>query len=162
METVKIAGRNVTFITLGIIAMFIAQPWIYRSDIVPIAGDTDDWISKVYFPRAFIVFIFSVLATMTWHIMGNTSKVLSARQVNRYKIIWRLLFLAPILGIMCALVFIRPTMDIYGNIPDDQVYITVLFAIDILLLFWLPTATGSPKSVKFVPFGSFFFRRLID
>jgi len=150
--------RNIVLLALGSVLVLYLQPLLYQNRILVAEGQVvETWLDNVYNLSALLVFAVSVAATLLWHFLGSRSNVLAGKEFGRYRVLWGLIGFAPVLSIIAVLVFINT-----GANQAAQVSLTGLLILDVLVLFWLPTATSSPDSVKYVPFGSFFLRRLVD
>jgi hypothetical protein len=68
---------------------------------------------------------------------------------------WWIFLLFPVLSICVAISF-------FTGSNDTLVFLTIFFVLDILLLFWLPTATSTPGGLKFLPPGSIHLRRFFS
>ncbi|NES19562.1 MAG: hypothetical protein F6K41_11695 [Symploca sp. SIO3E6] len=151
--------RIIAFTILGAALMFIVQPWIYQNRIFyPIFSiedvGVDTWISNDYNPGATMVFTVSVFSTVLWCVIANTAGSRKAADIFRWRVVWCVLLLLPILSICGALIFFNSSQDALPSLAG-------CFVVDIICLFWLPTATSSPKDLKYIPPGSFLLRRLI-
>lgn len=150
--------RIIIFNVLGLILMFWLQPLVYQNRSIRVAdypGGVDTWIRENYFPSVGIVFGFSLLATLLWYFLTARAKVKNASDVASWNLVWWLLGLLPIIGIAIALIF-------FNNSDDALLSLTGFLIFDgLFLLYWLPTATSSPGSFKYIPPGAMTIRRLI-
>ncbi|NER07690.1 MAG: hypothetical protein F6K17_36565 [Okeania sp. SIO3C4] len=110
------------------------------------------WINSHYIFGAGVVFAVSVLSTVIWCLITANAKAHQAREVSQWMLVWWLFLLFPVLSICLAIGFFKGS-------DDALVPLTIFFVFDILLLFWLPTATSTPGGLKFVPPGSIKLRR---
>lgn len=150
--------RNIILIVLGSVLMFYLQPLLYENRIF-LTGDqvVEVWLDEVYNSSALLVYAVSIASTALWYFWGARSDVIAGKEFSRCRVLWGCIGFAPILSIIAVLVFFNT-----GDNQAAQVSLTGLLILDILVLFWLPTATSSPDAVKYVPFGSFFLRRFVD
>ena len=102
-----------------------------------------------------IVFVVSVLSTIIWYLMTANAKAHRSKEVDQWVVVWWIFLLFPVLSICGAIGFFQGS-------NDALVFLTIFFVLDILLLFWLPTATTTPGSLKFVPPGSIYLRRFFS
>lgn len=136
--------------------MFLGQPWFYDSKIFRISDiPVANWIGEDYTPGASIVFGVALLTTVLWSFMAAKAKAKSADEISKWRLIWWLLVLLPILSIFIAIAF-------FNRSDDALLSLTGFLVVDgIFLLYWLPTVTSSPGDLKYIPPGAFFIRRLI-
>lgn len=148
--------RLIVFIITGAALMFLGQPWIYSNRMIRVRDvPLDSWISNYYIPGALLVFGISVFSTLIWCVMAARARAKGAEEVFRWKLVWWLLLLLPVLSVCAAIYF-------FNRSDDARLSLTGFFVIDaIFWLFWLPTVTSSPGDLKYIPPGAFFIRRLI-
>lgn len=148
--------RIIIFSLIGLIVMFLVQPFPYRSKILRISDiDVGTWINNYYNPGGIVVFVVSVLSTIIWYLMTANAKAHQAKEVAQWVVVWWIFLLFPVLSICVAIYF-------FNGSNDARVFLTIFFVLDILLLFWLPTATSTPGGLKFVPPGSIQLRRFFS
>lgn len=149
--------RIIALTVLGVALMLFVQPWLYQSQILFLSDvtDTETWIADEYLQGAYLVGGVSVVATFIWYFLSARAKILTSKDTSTWRLLWWLILLLPVLSIGGALAF-------YNSSRDALLTLTVLYILDVLLLFWLPTATSSPLSTKFLPPGSFLMRRLFE
>jgi len=151
-ELIRIAA----FAVLGAFLVFFLQPWLYQNQILFMSDQTvDTWLTDAYMPGARLVFGVAFAATLAWYFLSAGAKILIGEDTSRWQVLWWMILLAPVLAICAALAF-------FNNSQDALLTLTSLYIVDVVLLFWLPTATSSPLATKFLPPGSFFLRRLFE
>ena len=136
--------------------MFLGQPWFYDNRIIRISDvPISTFIGEDYTTGAGIVFAVALLTTILWTFMAAKAKAKSAAEISKWRLIWWLLVLLPILSIIVSIAF-------FNRSDDALLSLTAFLVIDgIFLLYWLPTVTSSPGDLKYIPPGAFFIRRLI-
>jgi hypothetical protein len=140
---------------VGAILMFLVQPWLYQSGVVPITQvEVETWISEKYTIGAAIVFSTALVAALFWYISALRAKVTSFNEASPLRLVWGLLLLVPIIGICVALYF-------YNNSNEALLPLTFMYAVDVLWVYWFGTAISSPGLLKFIPPGAFTVRHLI-
>lgn len=150
--------RIIIFSLTGLIVMFLAQPFLFRSRITIFRIsdiDVGTWINNYYNPGGIVVFVVSILSTIIWYLITANAKAHQAKEVARWMVAWWIFLLFPVLSICVAIGF-------FTGSNDTLVFLTIFFVLDILLLFWLPTATSTPGGLKFVPPGSIHLRRFFS
>jgi hypothetical protein len=150
--------RIVTFIVLGAILVFIAQPLLYQNRILNFVikdQPLDAWISNDYTPGATLVFCVASITAIVWYFWSARAKIGKAEEVQGWRLAWWLLGLLPVISIGVAI-------GMFNTSPDGSATLPFLYVLDVLVLYWLPTATSSPAPVKYVPPVSYFLRRLFE
>jgi hypothetical protein len=148
--------RIIIIFLLGAVAMFLIQPWFYNNKLIRISDiPVNTWISEYYTTGAGIVFVASLLTTIFWTFMAAKARAKSANDISKWRLMWWLLLLLPIISIIIAIAFFKGS-------DDALLSFTGFLILDgIFLLYWLPTVTSSPGDLKYIPPGAFFIRRLI-
>ena len=135
--------------------MFLVQPWLYQSGIIPITQvEVETWIAEKYTIGAAIVFCTALGATLIWYVSALRAKITTFSEATPLRLLWGLLLLLPILGICVALYF-------YNDNKEALLPLTFMYAVDILWIFWFATVISSPGMLKFIPPGSFTIRHLV-
>jgi hypothetical protein len=139
----------------GAVVMFLIQPSLYQSGILAITDvELETWIAEKYTSGAAIVFCTALAATLIWYLSARRSQMTSFDQAAPMRLVWGLLLLIPIVGICVALYF-------FNDSAQALMSLTVLYVLDILLVYWFSTVISSPGLLKFIPPGSFTVRHLI-
>lgn len=133
--------------------MFWGQSWIYQEGILFVGKPSlvTRWLASDYTLSALIVFFTCLVATLVWIVFTSLSSFYGAKEVDRSRIVWWLLGLLPVASIGITVFWLN-------RLPSAQASLLGFFVLDELLLYWLPTATSSPESVKYIPPGSAFIR----
>lgn len=147
--------RILSVAIVGAVLMFLVQPWLYQSGIVPITQvEVDTWLSEKYTVGAAIVFSTALVATILWYVSALRAKVTAFNEASPLRLVWGLLLLVPIIGICVALFF-------YNNSSEALLPLTFMYVVDVVWVYWFTTAISSPGLLKFIPPGSFTVRHLI-
>jgi hypothetical protein len=150
--------RMLCFLGLGGILMFLVQPLLYQNQLsFFFISDqpVDTWISNEYTPAATLVFCVASVMAIVWYFWSARAKISMAEQVQGWRLTWGLMGLLPVISIGVAI-------GIFNTSADGLATLTFLFVIDVLILYWLSTATSSPAPVKYVPPFSALLRPLIE
>ncbi|MCM1982611.1 hypothetical protein [Lyngbya confervoides] len=142
-ELIRVIGLTV----VGGVLMFVLQPALYTNRLIRISdlqGKVDAWVSNYYMPGALTVFLASVVALVIWLVSNRFSKAHRADEVDRWRIIWWLVGLIPVLAILAA-IFLFKGSD--GALPS----LTTFFVLDGLWLYWLTTVTSTPFPFTYLP-----------
>lgn len=147
--------RILSVAIVGAVLMFLVQPWLYQSGIVPITQvEVETWLSEKYAVGAAIVFSTALVAALFWYVSALRAKVTSFNEASPLRLVWGLLLLLPIIGICIALYF-------YNNSNEALLPLTFMYVVDVVWVYWFTTAISSPGLLKFIPPGSFTIRHLI-
>lgn len=150
------AGEIIRIIIITLVGggvMSFIQPLLYDKRILLIKDvPIPTWIAQQYNPGAFIVFGLSVLATVLWYVLGARANIRTAKEAFNWNLYWWLFLLMPIIGICLALYF-------FNESKDALLSLTGLYIFNVILLYWLPTVTSSPKDIKRIPPGASIIRR---
>jgi hypothetical protein len=151
-------GDGIRILSVGIVGailMFLVQPWLYQSGVIPITQvEVETWIAEKYMIGAAIVFGTALVATIAWYVSALRARVTTFNESSPLRLVWALLLLVPIIGICVALYF-------YNDSSEALLPLTFMYTIDIVWVYWFATAISSPGLLKFIPPGSFTVRHLI-
>ena len=136
---------------LGAILMIVVQPWLYTSKWLWKPQDANDletalslFVDKHYFPGNLYVLIASIFATIVWCLMSNKSRASRAEEIAQWRLYWWLMGLIPFISILIATFVTNKKLD-------ASLSLFPLFLLDMLLLYWLPTATSTPGLLIYTP-----------
>ncbi|MEL4894571.1 hypothetical protein [Crocosphaera sp. Alani8] len=147
--------RIIVCVLISLVLIFYLQPLLYQNRLIRVSDvPLTTWISDYYTVGGWFVFGSSLGATLIWTFMTARAKATGALDVFRWRVVWGLLALLPIVGICIALYF-------FNESDDALITLTGFFILDAVLLYWLPTVTSSPGLFRNIPPGSSFIRRLI-
>jgi hypothetical protein len=134
--------------------VFLVQPWLFQSGIVAITDvEVETWLAEKYAIGASVVYGTALAASLSWYAIAAKAKVSVAGEVLRLRPFWGLLILLPIVGIGIALSF-------FNNSNEALLWLTFFYVGDVVVVYWLATAIGSPGLFKFVPPGAILIRSL--
>jgi len=147
--------RIIVLIIIGGLMIFLVQPLGYQNQWPLFSFDNyvSDWINNNYMLGAFIVFIFSVIATILWFVLtGRSNDVGDKAEVWRFR--WWLIGILPILSIFAAIFFC-------SGKSGAVLSLTFFYLIDMLIIYWLTTASSTPGNYKYLPPLSMLIRKII-
>ncbi len=145
---------------LGTMLMFVVQPllfsgqWLRLSDV-----KIQTWLNSHYTPMASIVLASSLLAVVVW--IGWSIKSPpkdTAASVQRAGS-WWFISAIPIFGATLAIVLSRQGILAPKSSGDAILPLIILFSIDIIIIYWLTTATSTPGIARRLPPGANLFKR---
>jgi hypothetical protein len=157
---IKEIVRIIATVVLVSILMFLVQPNLYSGGVIPISEDVATWVPEKYVTSTVIVLLSAVLPLGLWALLTVRAKA-TPRDMGGWTLLWWVLLLIPILGV-CAGIYLACDASREGTSQDALLSLSGLFVLDILLLFWLPTAMNTPGNLRYgaVPF-SLLVRKLI-
>ena len=146
---------------LGMMLLFVVQPllfsgqWLRLGDVPKIPT----WLNSHYVPMASIVLASSLLAVVVW--IGWSIKSPpkdTAASVQRAGS-WWFISAIPIIGTVLAIVLSRQGILAPKSSGDAILPLIILFSIDIIVIYWLTTATSTPGIARRLPPGANLFKR---
>ena len=147
--------RIISITVVGIALVLIGQPWLYRSNVISLdVPDIEQWIATDYTVGTYWVLGASVIATLVWYVSAASANPLTAKATASWRLLWWIFLLLPIAGIGVAMYL--------QNEPSARLWLVAMYVFDILLLYWLPTASSSPGLTKYLPPGSRNIRNLVE
>ena len=144
--------------------MGIAQPNLFGS-MIPFSmtnNDLQDWLGAVFLPTMWVVYVSGIVFALIWLGKGTKGQYINAKQVLSNGWFWWLLLF---FGYLFNLIVFFAISFFTGWLDDGQslepLFIMPLFIlVDIALLYWLPTALATPRSLRYVPPLSMTLRKL--
>ncbi|MEG3436432.1 hypothetical protein V0288_04810 [Pannus brasiliensis CCIBt3594] len=154
--------RVIVISLVGALLMFLVQPFIYKQgwmgkdpDLADPLAALESWANGSYMVAAGVVFGVSVICTIFWCAMAAKSKAHRPDELRGWSLAWWILGLFPVLSIGPAIGFFNP-------IAGLRLSLALFFVLDILILFWLPTASSTPGLLIYTPPFAHPLRDLID
>lgn len=135
--------RVIVLSLVGAILMFAIQPWIYKQGLIWTPNQSDpqtalnNWASRDYLGAALFVFGVSVTCTILWSVLTAKSNAHRPNEIRQWSLWWWLLGLVPLLSIGVAIGFLN-------QIAELRLSLALFFVLDIMILYWLTTATSTP------------------
>ena len=149
--------RIIVITIVGIVLVLLGQPLLYRNDIIYIDYveflDADGWLATEYMRSSYLVLAAAIIATVVWCFLAARAKPLTAKDTSNWRLLWWLLLLLPIVSIGVALWLQTET--------STRVSLALLYTVDILILYWLTTASSSPSHTKYLPPVSMTIRNIV-
>lgn len=146
--------RLIICLLIGVLIIFIVQPWLYQSRVVKITDvpDIKDWIGNYYMIQAAIVFVISLVSVIFWSVAGIRSKA-TGSELKTWRTLWYVLLFVNVLSIFIA-IYLK-------KVSDDALLSSAFFLFfDVVWVFWLGTALSSPNLFMYLPPGSGKIRRV--
>lgn len=149
--------RIIVIVVIGAIVVFLVQPWLYQSGNIFLTDvDTAQWIENSYVPASIIVFIVTSATTFLWYGLSLKASPKRSSEMSAWRTLWWVFLLGPILSAMFGLYLCQKDSS------DALVPVALMYVLDVLLLYWVTTASSSPGHTKHLPPGSFLLRQLFD
>ncbi len=142
--------RVIVLSLVGAIFMFVVQPSIYKQgliwepDVQNSEAFLEAWASGEYMEAAMFVFGASVFSTILWCVLTAKSTANKLYEIQQWILWWWVLGLVPLLSIGVAI-------GLINQIEEVRLSLALFFVLDILLLFWLTTATSTPGLLCHTP-----------
>jgi hypothetical protein len=155
MKTSEII-RIIIFSLIGLIVMFLLQPFFYRNRILRISDiDVEAWINNYYNPGGTIVFVVSVLSTIIWYLMTANAKAHRSKEVDQWMVVWWIFLLFPVLSICVAIGF-------FTGSNDTLVFLTIFFCVGHLITFLVANCNQYSWEFKVCSPSSIYLRRFFS
>jgi uncharacterized membrane protein len=145
---------------LGTMLMFVVQPllfsgqWLRLSDV-----KIQTWLNSHYIPMASIVLASSLLALVIWIGWNIKSPHRTPEAGAQRAGSWWFIAIIPIIGTVLAIILSRQGILAPKSSSDAILPLIILFTIDIIVIYWLTTATSSPCGARRLPPGANLFNR---
>ena len=152
-------------VAIAVIFIFAVQPWLLGGQGVPLSLSSsrlDKWAEEILMPSLYVVFGLGVFLLFLWMVKASTSQFTRTQDVLRTGGIWWLY--AILLGLislltLIALTFFRGWFEDSRNL-EPFFWLVGFILLDVLFIYWLPTAIATPKSMRYVPPGSMLVRKI--
>ncbi|MEB3189558.1 MAG: hypothetical protein VKL42_04355 [Snowella sp.] len=152
-------------VALAIIFIFAVQPWLLGGQGVPLSLSSsrlDKWAEEILMPSLYVVFGLGILLLLFWMFKASTSQFTRTQDVLKTGGLWWLS--AILLGVISLLTLVGLTF-FRGWFEDSRslepfYWLFGFLIIDVLFIYWLPTAIATPKSMRYVPPGSMLLRKI--
>jgi cytochrome bd-type quinol oxidase subunit 2 len=145
---------------LGTLLMFVAQPLLFSGQWLRLTDvKVQTWINNHYLPMAAIVLASSLLAMLIWIVWNLRSPHKDALEGSQRVGSWWFISIIPIIGTAIAIVLSRQNILAAKSSNDAVVPVILLFAIDIIFIYWLTTASSTPGNARRLPPGHKLFKR---
>ena len=153
---------------LALLITFIFQPVVLSADWNLIPGATREtitrWQDNLMWPSLYANYIFGAIATLFWIYQANTFMSESSKKTLQNISLWWLIcgFYAFIsMAVVISLSFSNNFIGQKGFMPFFF-FLLCFSLLDVALMYWLPTAIASPKTMRYIPPGSRQLRSLYE
>jgi len=148
--------RIIVITMVGASLLFFVQPWLYHQGVIFLSDvSPEEWVADAYIPASILIFIVSLVATALWYGFAAKAKPQRSSDTSTWRVLWWVILLGPVLSVSGALYLCRES-------SDALVSLTLMYVFDILLMYWIATASSSPGHTKHLPPGSFAIRQIFE
>ena len=166
MKLTEIVALVIT-VAIATIVIFWLQPLLLNGQGIPLSlssGRLDKWASEVLLPTMYVIYGLGVLFLFIWITKAATSGFTRTQDVLGTGGLWWLF--AILLGLisilaLIALTFFRGWFEDSRNL-EPFFWLLGFIVVDVLFIYWLPTAIATPKSMRYVPPGSMLLRKIYE
>jgi hypothetical protein len=154
----------ITF-AIATIYILLIQPYLFTAPVIPFTMPTkelDEWANVIFWPLTWILYGLGVTVTLIWIVSAARSQFVRAKDVLSTRIRWwslALVFFVAGQGSFFALSFFNEWLD-GSRSSEPLLWVPLFIIIDLGLLFWIPTAIATPRSLRYIPPLSMFLRKL--
>jgi hypothetical protein len=165
MKLAEIVALVIT-VAIATVIVFVLQPWLLSGQGFPLGGislsDLNEWIEDVLGPVLYFAYVLGIVMLLIWFGRALTGNFTQAREVLSTRGMWWIMaFLLGLIPLLAMLVLGFFTGWLYENHAFEPFFWLFAFVVlDVLVLFWLPTALATPKSMRYVPPGSMLLRKI--
>jgi hypothetical protein len=113
-------------------------------------------------PSLAVNYVLGILATLFWIAKGASFQSVKSRNTLSMENLWWIiciLYGLVSLAVAIGLSFFYELID-ERNFLEFLIYLSVFAVVDVLLMFWLPTAIATPRTMRYVPPGSQLLRSI--
>lgn len=153
----------VTWVIASLLVLLL-QPNLFGS-VIPFSmtnNDLQDWLGAVFWPTTWIVYGSGIFFLLIWMAKAAKGQFIHAKGTLSNQGFWWLLLI--FYGLFNLIVFFAISFFTGWLVEDkslEPLFIMPPFIlIDIALLYWLPTALATPRSLRYVPPLSMTLRKL--
>jgi hypothetical protein len=164
MKPVEIVFLLIT-IAIATLVIFLLQPAILSKDwglLSARSSSLEDWRQRLMWPSLAVNYVLGILATLFWIAKGASFQSVKSRNTLSMVSLWWIiciLYVLVSLAVAIGLSFFHELIN-ERNFLEFLIYLSVFAVVDVLLMFWLPTAIATPGTMRYVPPGSQLLRSI--
>lgn len=163
MKTKEFIALIITGAIATVVILWL-QPYLFSS-VIPFSMNSrelDNWLGKVFWPTTWMIYGLGVFLTLIWIGKAAKSRYSHANQVLANGGLWWLLCifcgLLSLIGFLIISFFTGWLND--GQSLEPLWILPPFIVVDVVLLYWLPTAIATPRSFRYLPPFSMTLRKL--
>jgi len=152
-------------IAIATLVIFLLQPAILSKEwglLAAKSSSIEDWRQQLMWPSLAVNYVLGILATLFWIAKGASFKSVKSRNTLSMLSLWWIICIAYgliSLAVAIGLSFFYELIN-ERNFLEFLVYLSVFAVVNVLLMFWLPTAIATPRTMRYVPPGSQLLRSI--
>jgi hypothetical protein len=152
-------------ITFATLIIFLLQPAILSSDsgrLLAQSSSIEEWRRNLMWPSLALNYILGITATLTWIAIGASFQSVKSRDTLSMETFWWILCISYgliSLAVVMGLSFAKQLID-QTYFLQFLIYLSMFSLVNVLLLYWLPTAIATPRTMRYIPPGSQLVRTL--
>jgi hypothetical protein len=153
----------IVLILVGFAIAIPFQQWLLASPelIASLGVNTQQsaWTQSVMPSVTYGSWISSLCATLLWIYSAQNGRFVSSKQALSMRLTWWIYALS--LYALMSIILYSFIYAVSGIVASEIQYfiLLIVFPLDIILLFWLPTAMATPGTLRYIPPLAFNLRR---
>ena len=147
------------------LVIFLLQPAILTRELGMLAAKSnsiEEWRQSLMWPSLALNYILGITATLIWIARGASFQSVKSRDTLSMETLWWIIciFYGLInLAVVMGLSFAKQLID-QRYFPQFLLYLSIFSLVNVFLLYWLPTAIATPRTMRYIPPGSQLVRSL--
>ncbi|MBJ7901561.1 MAG: hypothetical protein GC158_16965 [Cyanobacteria bacterium RI_101] len=152
-------------IAIATLVIFLLQPAMLSKEwglLAAKSSSIEDWRQQLMWPSLAVNYVLGILATLFWIAKGASFKSVKSRNTLSMVSLWWIICIAYGLISLAVAIGLSFFYDLINEryFLEFLVYLSVFAVVDVLLMFWLPTAIATPRTMRYVPPGSQLLRSI--
>jgi hypothetical protein len=145
---------------MGVVIAVGLQPWLLQQLPFSMTNkELDEWMDSVFSPVNYGILILGILTSLFWYIRAYKVQFMKAKPAINNRIFWWILLCLYWLIGAIAYLLMAYSNEWLGE-GEGAVASLICLCVDVVFLYWLPTAMATPKSLRYVPPFSVELRKL--
>ena len=148
-----------TTIVLATLVVFLLQPAILTRELGQLAANSatiEAWRQNLMWPSLALNYVLGIGATLFWIAKGVSYQSIKSKNTLSMESVWWIICIAYgliSLSVVVGLSFSNKLID-ERDFLQFLLYLFVFSIVDVFLMYWLPTAIATPRTMRYVPPGS--------
>jgi hypothetical protein len=136
---------------LGIVIAGWLQPFLLQQfPFTMKTKEVTEWMDSVFSPVNNGILLLGILTSLFWYIRAYNVQFMKAKPVIGNRIFWFILLVLYWLIGAIACLLVAYLNNWLGEV-EGAVASLICLCVDVVVLYWLPTALATPKSLRYVP-----------